>query len=562
MKWTSLVIIMAALSVIVTIVIIVQTRKREESTVQAPAPSERLVQKIWRNETNVTIGDASFLRVSQVRSIDYRVVVNEFTYRYEIDDSQNTKPSANVCMVFETEYDEAFCHWVFESAIHLYAFQALKQQYPSAKLLIRSKRRYKELFLHRFQLTYDDVLFDLPSDNMCFFCPLYSLNDLSIDVTKFTPLFRQLFAGLMAQVENVPIAVPVLYLPRSKVENFAPNDRTIVSADQIRSWCSANGGVNLDVHEITDFREQIRVVKTAKSVVLDYGASFFVNGLLAANGSRLIVLGNMHQHTKYPAMTAIMTEILKKCSVAFVNPSADSASDQLVFKVEEINAEFKGSAVVAHETFRNTDYAKSYPVEIFTYGDSHCKFTFENIPEIPMRMHWLGPVLMHRIGRDGIHLGKLTSDHPHIVLLFVFGEIDIRCQVGKQVEKGRDAQEVLFTLAERYVQSLNRAVQYHPNIPRAIMSVVPPSTADPAYLNQDFPFIGSDEQRSDWTMELNAMLRRLSEQHGYYFLDIYTDHADEKGMLIRSYSDGNVHIKQSPFVQQRVQKMLSELIKC
>lgn len=500
--------------------------------------------------------------IYNVRSIDYNVVKNGFVYHYQISPSSEEDSYTNVCMVFETEYDEAFAHWIFESAIHLFSFQEMRKTYPSAKLLMKSKKKYKELILRQFQLSYDDVLFELPTKNACIFCPVFSLNDRSIPVTTFMEHVRRLKDYLIRP--SLPSLAPVslLYLPRSQRENFTPNDRTIVSSNEIQTWCLERGGEILHVDTVSDFTDQVRKVRSAREIILDYGSSLYVNGLLAQDGARLIVLGNMHQHETFPSMAALMEEIQRSKSVTFINPLDHSTKSELAFDLYEIEASFVGHVLIPVVSVRTKANPASSAFEILTYGDSHSKWTFENLVDIPFRMHWLGPVLMHRIGRDGLYIESVESESPHVILLFAFGEIDIRCHVGKQVEKGRNIHEVLNTLAERYVQSLNRTVHFlrtNPKMHFAIMSVLPPAVADPECWNPDFPFIGSDQQRSDWTKELNTILSQLSEIHNYYFLDMYTDHADEHGMLFRHYSDGHVHIKDSPYVEKRVRQMMNDL---
>ena len=91
---------------------------------------------------------------------------------------------------------------------------------------------------------------------------------------------------------------------------------------------------------------------------------------------------------------------------------------------------------------------------INVFGDSHGSFMFSNertqIPrnersvfsytdgkkthKIPFSINWFGSKTMHSIGRDGLmalnlkNFGVSEGD----VAVFVFGEVDARCHVGKQ----------------------------------------------------------------------------------------------------------------------------------
>jgi hypothetical protein len=71
---------------------------------------------------------------------------------------------------------------------------------------------------------------------------------------------------------------------------------------------------------------------------------------------------------------------------------------------------------------------------IHVFGDSHVS-EFSNIPGC--LLHYVGPITMHRIGRDGLNFLDMTSYgvQENEVAIFVFGEIDCRCHIGKQRDK-------------------------------------------------------------------------------------------------------------------------------
>lgn len=194
-------------------------------------------------------------------------------------------------------------------------------------------------------------------------------------------------------------------------------------------------------------------------------------------------------------------------------------------------------------------------MEIHTYGDSHAKFTFANFSseekDIPkITTHWLGPITMYRIGRDGYFPDLVRNS----IAIFCFGEIDVRCHVLLQREKGRSVNEILTDLVNKYLIALanNKGRSTH----LAIMSLPPPSYRDIPHPNADYPFRGTEAERSEWTIIMNKLLKDGCEKQGFYYFDIYTGHADKYGLLYKAYSDDDVHLRNGPFVKIRIIEMV------
>ena len=134
----------------------------------------------------------------------------------------------------------------------------------------------------------------------------------------------------------------------------------------------------------------------------------------------------------------------------------------------------------------------SAPRRIFVLGDSHTK-AFEGTPHCII--HHLGPITMHRVGRDRSKLFHLTDfgikDGDAVV--FVFGEIDARCHIGKQRDLfKRDLREIIQTLVKSYLGAIaQHCADFH--IVKIVYSVIP---ATDGKENPDYPFWGSLEERA------------------------------------------------------------------
>lgn len=121
--------------------------------------------------------------VNNVHSVDKsRSYENPSFDSWEIDASiEDVRPSNDIFLVIDTLYNEAFAHWVFESAIYLELFNSLKNVYPNIKLKLNAKRTFKILFCKLFNITEPDIVHELPEYNTCIFpSPIMYLNDKTI----------------------------------------------------------------------------------------------------------------------------------------------------------------------------------------------------------------------------------------------------------------------------------------------------------------------------------------------------------------------------------------------
>ncbi len=179
---------------------------------------------------------------------------------------------------------------------------------------------------------------------------------------------------------------------------------------------------------------------------------------------------------------------------------------------------------------------------IHVIGDSHSM----ELSQVPGTLiHWLGPITMHRVGRDGLGCVNLQTlgVQEGEVAIFAFGEIDVRCHIGKQRDEyRRNLNEIIETLATNYIQTIlaNRAL--YQKLLCVIYSITPPREG---YRCPYFPYYGTIQDRVAITRKLNARLASLCSLVGIEFLDVYKDYATSKGTLKPEDCDANVHIEPS-----------------
>jgi hypothetical protein len=196
---------------------------------------------------------------------------------------------------------------------------------------------------------------------------------------------------------------------------------------------------------------------------------------------------------------------------------------------------------------------------IHVFGDSHAKWCFRNIKECVI--HLLGPITMHRVGRDGIDFLDLRN-HDVLekdVAVFVFGEIDVRSHIGRQRdEKGRTLDEILDALAKNYIGTVLRNRENYNQLQCIVFAVIPP-THNKEEENPEFPFFGSIEDRVQITRELNKRLIQGCLNHGISVLNVYDLYCTEKGDLKEIYVDVVVHIRTK--YNRPIKKQLNKILK-
>lgn len=215
---------------------------------------------------------------------------------------------------------------------------------------------------------------------------------------------------------------------------------------------------------------------------------------------------------------------------------------------------------------------------VHVIGDSHAFFCFNNTQSgitadeistflyaknglnisLPFYIHWLGSRTMHRVGRDklqGLNIKKLGVKEGDVAI-FLFGEVDVRCHIGRQRDEKRRTQgEIIETLAQNYLSTIAANKKLYTDVTCIVASVTPPCDRG---FNPSFPFYGPLSERVAITQELNNCLCNFGKQHEINFLDIYSIYTQQDGSLGLDLSDGIIHI--NPKYNNLIKEKLIDLI--
>jgi len=191
----------------------------------------------------------------------------------------------------------------------------------------------------------------------------------------------------------------------------------------------------------------------------------------------------------------------------------------------------------------------SYSIHIF--GDSHSRiYSSPYLSNYICSVYYTGPITMHRIGRDkptlqqlkdmsktyyNEYLPKAKMEYQHMqypasdeikpndIVIFVFGEIDIRNHYAKQIEKGRNPKDVLEGLVNAYIETVLQNREKTANVKFGVQSINPP--VDEKNLKEsikEYPIQGTIEQRIEATQQINTLLKQRCQENNLLFIDTAT----------------------------------------
>jgi hypothetical protein len=189
-------------------------------------------------------------------------------------------------------------------------------------------------------------------------------------------------------------------------------------------------------------------------------------------------------------------------------------------------------------------------MSIHTFGDSHSMFGWRDIPNI--KFNWLGPILCYSFGRD--KLSRLNIKNYNVAendtVIFCFGEIDCRCHVYKHITPENNYQKIIDNIVDKYFEAINENISQYKNLKVYVYNVVPSVEKEQHIENIEYPFLGDNNERKEFTLYFNSKIKENCLKYNYNFFDIYDKYTNEKGFLNSELSDGSVHIKNSIYIEQ------------
>lgn len=246
-------------------------------------------------------------------------VENQFNkWIIEVD---NTTNSSNISyyLIIDTSSHEAIFHWIAECAIYLPFFNILKNKYPTLKLYLKGFKNFKKLFCDYFDITQNDIVYDLDYSNVCIFpMPISSLNIVNLD-ENWKMHIDYFIQKLNSKCIDNEKSIQTIFLPRQNKENYKNNDRTYNTTDIFNNVENSKNSVILHTDNIVDLTQQMNLVNSSSNVILTAGSPYFMNGLFCKN-AHIIVLDDfvIWQMNTYMKLKYIHNKICETNKVFFI----------------------------------------------------------------------------------------------------------------------------------------------------------------------------------------------------------------------------------------------------
>ena len=193
---------------------------------------------------------------------------------------------------------------------------------------------------------------------------------------------------------------------------------------------------------------------------------------------------------------------------------------------------------------------------IHIYGDSHALFSFLNL-KLDNNNYYHASITMFRIGRDNtiINFNKDQVMLKNDIIVLIYGEVDCRCHIQQQIDKGRNEDDIIHELVNNYFQTIINNI-VNKNLKIIIVGVIPPTKQNNyeslhGPILHEFPFVGTDEDRVRYTNKVNNKLEELSKKNDYIYFNPYSHYAMQDGTLNPEYSDTKVHLGDNSYFLER-----------
>jgi lipopolysaccharide biosynthesis glycosyltransferase len=199
---------------------------------------------------------------------------------------------------------------------------------------------------------------------------------------------------------------------------------------------------------------------------------------------------------------------------------------------------------------------------LYIYGDSHAYLSFNHLKIRHMQLFQYS-ITMHRIARDNkiinFHASHLGSNS---IFCLVYGEVDVRCHIGKQCNLGRDELDICKSLVSGYFNTVRSQITLYKAI--IIVGISPP--ADPidhvhenAHPDGPLPFIGTNEDRVKYTKIMNNLIEEECKKANYIYFNPYKYYTRDDGCLKYELSDNCIHLGKNDYFLEEFTRLYKSL---
>ena len=192
-------------------------------------------------------------------------------------------------------------------------------------------------------------------------------------------------------------------------------------------------------------------------------------------------------------------------------------------------------------------------MSIHTIGDSHSFNGWSGIIQ-----HHLGAVLCYSFGKEKLNRCDIRNFNikDGDTIVFCLGEIDCRCHIHKHITETTTYQDIINNIVDNYFEAieLNVSISQIKLKNVCVYNVVPPIQKYNTCENPEYPYLGTDEERKQYSLFFNEKIKEKCLEKNYIFFDIYNNYIDENGFLRKDLSDGKVHIGNGIYISNFIKE--------
>lgn len=270
---------------------------------------------------NYLLEDCLLHKYENVLSYNYYLCSSQLILQLSSSE-ENVESNKEIYYVFDCPVQDPFAHWIYESFIFYPLMLKIQSIYPDVKILTKNTKKYVKNMFKFFNINNEIVNEIKNPNNICFFSPIVSLNDLDYltDLyVKYIHLYIDNLNFLLSN--NISFNNKYLLLPRNSKDNYIGNERTIHGLNDIEDNIISIGGVVLNTYQINNIELQMSITKNSEIIILDYGSSFFFN-CLNVKDKTIIVLNNyayFSNQIKFNSLKIMYDIIIKNNKVIFID---------------------------------------------------------------------------------------------------------------------------------------------------------------------------------------------------------------------------------------------------
>lgn len=188
-------------------------------------------------------------------------------------------------------YNQAWSHWVAESAHYLVLWDKLKTIFPGIKIYSLSPKNYKNAMYKSFCISPTEIVYSIETKRNKFIFPRYGSWADHTQPFLFKKHMENFYNYFISKMQIKEKDIDILYLPRGSRENNKGTDRKIAIQPALIDILSSMPNTRICFTDETDnMITQWELVQRAKVILLNEGGNLLINGYFAKD-SKIISLG-------------------------------------------------------------------------------------------------------------------------------------------------------------------------------------------------------------------------------------------------------------------------------